>query len=200
MKPLSEACLRNQEPIAEVLAHWLSEARTVLEIGSGTGQHAVFIAEKMPQLEWYPSDLSECLPGIRSWIADADLPNVKAPLALDVCSDHWPTMVFDAIFTANTLHFVGWSVVDAMFKGVVSVLRPGGRFCVYGPFNKDTQFTSIGNQQLDEWLKRRDPSSGIKDIAEVMERAQSYGLIFEQKQQLPANNLLLLFRFMKQGA
>lgn len=196
MKPISEACLRNQEPIAEALTSLFAKVRTVFEIGSGTGQHAVFIAKKIPHLEWYPSDLSECLPGIRVWIAEADLPNVKAPIEVDVSSSHWPLeKQFDAVFTANTIHFVGWDVVKAMLAGVASILQPQGLFCVYGPFNKDGQFTSVGNQHLDSWLKSRDATSGIKDIEEVCLLAYDHGLVLEQTLQLPANNLLLVFRY-----
>ncbi|MES2207364.1 MAG: DUF938 domain-containing protein [Pseudomonadota bacterium] len=195
IKPISEACLRNQGPISEVLMPLFATMKTVFEIGSGTGQHAVFFAEKMPHLEWHPSDLAECLPGIRSWIAESNLQNVKAPIALDVNAKQWSNPhLFDAVFTANTMHFVGWSVVEHMLEGVASFLHPQGLFCVYGPFNKHHQFTSIGNRKLDQWLKGRDAESGIKDIEEVCQHAERYGLTIEKIHQLPANNLLLIFR------
>jgi len=195
IKPISEACLRNQVPIAEVLVPLFATVKTVFEIGSGTGQHAVFFAEKMPHLEWHPSDLAECLPGIGSWITESKLKNVKAPIALDVNGKQWSNShVFDAVFTANTIHFVGWSVVEHMLEGVASILSAQGIFCVYGPFNKNHQFTSIGNRKLDQWLKSRDAASGIKDIEEFCQHAEYYGLTIEKIYQLPANNLILIFR------
>ena len=192
-KPVAEACLRNQAPIAETLSHILTEPARVLEIGSGTGQHAVYISARLPHLTWQPSELAVNLPGIRAWMQDVRLPNVLEPLVLDMGGADWPTQVYDAVFTANTVHFVGWHLVDAMLDGVAGVLKPGGLFCVYGPFNYDRQYTSPGNQQLDLWLKSRDPESGIKDIAALCQHAQARGLQLRQDEVMPANNRLLVF-------
>ncbi len=194
-KPIAEACLRNQEPIAAALEQLLTQPARVLELGSGTGQHAVYVGRRLPHLTWQPTELPEALPGIRAWLADSGLTNVLAPLALDVRAREWPvTGPFDAVFTANTLHFVGWAVVEALFAGVEKVLRGGGIFCAYGPFNEDQQYTSEGNRQLDLWLQSRDPDSGIKDRQDIMDRAAEYGLIFEQDVAMPANNRILVFR------
>ncbi len=192
-KPVAPACLRNQEPIAQTLAGILTEPARVLEIGSGTGQHAVYIARALPHLIWQPTELEPALAGIRAWRADAGLENVLEPLVLDVSQDHWPREPYDAVFTANTVHFIGWRPVRCMFEGVARVLREGGRFCVYGPFNYDGQYTSEGNRELDAWLKSRDPVSGIKDIAEVTRLAASLGLVLQQDLAMPANNRLLVF-------
>ncbi len=194
-KPIAEACLRNQEPIAATLEQLLRQPAMVLELGSGTGQHAVYVARRLPYLTWQPTELSEALPGIRAWLADENLTNVLPPLALDVRAGEWPVAgPYDVVFTANTLHFVGWSVVAALFAGVEKVLRPGGLFCAYGPFNEDQRYTSEGNRQLDLWLKSRDPDSGIKDRQDVTARAAGHGLVFEQDMAMPANNRMLVFR------
>ena len=194
-KPVSEACLRNQEPIAEALARILTEPATVLEIGSGTGQHAVHIGRRLPHLLWQPSDLAECLPGIHAWLQEAGLANVLNPVVLDVRQQPWLLgHEFDAVFTANTIHFVGWRSVESLLRGTAGVLRAGGLFCVYGPFNYGGQYTSEGNRQLDLWLKGRDPDSGIKDIEEVRVRAEALGLLLQQDLAMPANNRLLVFQ------
>lgn len=193
-KPVAEACLRNQEPIARVLRELLTEPAQVLEIGSGTGQHAVYLARAMPWLHWQPSELPGQLDGIRAWRDDAGLPNLAEPVALDMSQWPWPVAgPFDAVFTANTVHFVGWPLVDALLAGTARVLRPGGQFCVYGPFNENGRFTSPGNEALDHWLKQRDPDSGIKDRQDVVERAAAVGLVFQQEFAMPANNRILVF-------
>ena len=194
-KPVAEACLRNQEPIAQALAQILTEPARVLEIGSGTGQHAVYIGRALPHLLWQPSELAEFLPGIHAWLRDAGLSNVLNPIVLDVRQRPWQLgQEFDAVFTANTVHFVGWRTVESLLAGTAEVLRENGLFCVYGPFNYDGQYTSEGNRNLDLWLKSRDPDSGIKDIEAVKQRAAALGLIFQQDIAMPANNRLLVFR------
>ncbi len=193
-KPVSQPCLRNQQPIYEALAQLFRASRSVLEIGSGTGQHAVYMAERMPNLRWQPSELEESLPGIQQWRADSGLGNVLEPVVLDVSWPDWPLVdSYDAVFTANTLHFVGWPVVHALLQGVACALSDGGRFCVYGPFNIDGQYTSEGNVELDQWLKSRDPQSGIKDLADIVEAGASVGLKYVDRRPMPANNMLLEF-------
>ncbi len=193
-KPVAEACLRNQTPIAETLASIFVNPMRILELGSGTGQHAVAIAEKLPHLSWQPTDLAACLPGINAWRSDAGLANVLEPIALDVRESDWPVAgSFDGIFTANTIHFISWSAVSCMLTGVSRLLGNRGIFCVYGPFNINGEYTSEGNLKLDHWLKSRDPESGIKDLQVVADHAADLGLVFEETVAMPANNLMLKF-------
>ncbi|AZZ91107.1 DUF938 domain-containing protein [Hahella sp. KA22] len=196
MKPVAEACLRNQAPIAEAVREPFAYVKTVLEIGAGTGQHAVYIAERMPHLQWLPTDLAEALPGICAWVEESGLDNLLPPKALDVTTGDWElSETFDAAYTSNTLHFVGWTPVEALFAGVAKRLRAGSPFCVYGPFNENGVFTSPGNQGLDEWVKTRDPDAGLKDLADIEALALRYGFKLKTLKRLPANNLLLVFCF-----
>lgn len=195
MKPLAEACLRNQQPITETLQEILGDAKkSVLEIGSGTGQHAVYIAERLPNVVWQPSDLQKSIKGIEAWRSDSCLKNVLPALCLDMSSEQWPLeQNYDVIFTANTVHFVCWSRVEAMLKNISKYLNAKSLFIVYGPFNRSHQFTSEGNSSLDVWLKERDPESGIKDMDDFIELARKYNLNFSKVFQMPANNLMLVF-------
>jgi cyclopropane fatty-acyl-phospholipid synthase-like methyltransferase len=194
-KPVAEACLRNQAPIAEALKDIFNRPGQVLEIGSGTGQHAVYIARELSHVMWQPTDVEGTLAGINAWRLEAGLSNVLTPVALDVLQPDWPVKgPYDGVFTANTIHFISWDAVRAMFAGVAGVLKQQGAFCIYGPFNRDGHYTSDGNRHLDAWLKSRDPASGIKDIHAVIECATEYDLLFSEEKQLPANNLLLRFQ------
>lgn len=193
-KPFSDACQRNQQPIADLLAAYLPGPARVLELGSGTGQHGVFFARSLPQLQWQPTDLTEALPGIELWRQEAGLGNLAAPLALDVNEDFWPVVEpYDAVFTANTIHFVPWRTVENLLRGAAEALRKGGLCLIYGPFNEGGAYTSAGNAQLDQWLKKRDPDSGIKDRAAIVELAAKFGLGHLRAHRLPANNELLSF-------
>ncbi len=176
--------------LREVLAHSVE----VLEIGSGTGQHAVFFARHLPHLQWQTSDLPEQHPGIHAWIAEAALPNVRAPLTLDVDAAVWPVREVDAIFCANTVHIVGWTQVERLFQGVGRILLPGGLLCLYGPFNYAGQFTSDSNAEFDVWLKRRDARSGIRDFEALDALAAAQRMQLEQDIAMPANNRILVWR------
>ncbi len=193
-KPIAESCLRNQQPIADVLTKLFADSRHVLEIGSGTGQHAVYCAERLPHLIWQPTELAENLEGIEAWIHDSGLANVRTPIELDAHKGDWSfSEIYDAAFTANTVHYVGWSIVDAMFRGLSQYLAEGAVLAIYGAFNRNGRYTSEGNQGLDQWLRQRDPDSGLKDIEEVRELAESHGLVFDEEIAMPANNLILVF-------
>jgi SAM-dependent methyltransferase len=194
MKPCSEACERNREPILAVLRAVLATARTVLEIGSGTGQHAVYFAQALPHLVWQTSDLPENHPGICLWIEESALPNVRLPLALDVDCDAWPMRPVDAVFTANTLHIMSWTCVGKLIDGAARVLVPGGTLCVYGPFNYEGQFTAPSNASFDAMLRLRDPRSGLRDFEAVCTLAGDSGLLLEADHSMPANNRMLVFR------
>lgn len=193
-KPHSPACERNREPILAVLREHFATRRQVLEIGSGTGQHAVFFAAAMPWLRWQASDRAEYLPGIRAWLDDARLPNTPAPLELDVLAA-WPALDVDAVFSANTLHIMGWDGVQALFEGVGKLLADSGdTLIVYGPFNYGGAYTSDSNRQFDAWLKARDPRSGIRDFEAVDALAEAAGLRLLADIEMPANNRCLVWR------
>lgn len=193
-KPFAPACERNRDPILAVLRPLLADARGVLEIGSGTGQHAVHFAAALPQLTWQTSERAEHLPGIRAWLDEAALPNTPPPLALDVAHGPWLAQRFDAVFTANTLHIMGWAQVQAFFAGLDGVLADGGVLAVYGPFNRGGAFTSDSNAQFDQWLKARDAASGIRNFEAVDALAREAGLRLEADHGMPANNRLVVWR------
>jgi len=191
--PFSEACERNKEPILAQLRTHFARATRVLEIGSGTGQHAIHFAAAMPQLTWQPSEIPGELDGISAWMAQRPLANMLAPIALEVRAD-WPGRSFDAIFSANTLHIMGWESVRACFRGIGCCLEPGGVLAIYGPFNYGGRFTSESNAAFDAWLRRRDPVSGIRDAEAVHALAAEAGLLPEADHAMPANNRLLVWR------
>ena len=193
-KPFSQACENNKRPILEVLQRRLGDVSSVLEIGSGTGQHAVFFAEQLPHLQWRTSDLVENHVAIRQWIDDAKLPNVLAPVALDVTEPHWPIGPVPAVFSANTAHIMAWPVVQAFLQGVGRVLAPGGLFLLYGPFNYEGGYTSESNARFDEWLAQRDPESAIRHFEDVERESRTAGLSLVEDVAMPANNRLLVWR------
>ncbi len=193
MKPFSESCVQNQHAIFEVLLKEFATVQHVLEIGSGTGQHAVFFARALPHLIWQTSDVAEYHPGIHAWIADEGPDNVRAPLNLNVETDDWPETTFDAVFSANTVHIMGWPEVVKMFSGIGQTLSNGGRFCLYGPFNTDGKFTAESNARFEQWLKSKNPKSGIRDQNELNRLAKKAGLARIATYEMPANNNILVW-------
>ncbi len=196
VKPWAEACERNRAPILEVLRGAFAGATQVLEIGSGTGQHAVFFAAALPHLVWQPSDRPEHLPGIAAWRDDAGLPNLRAPLALDVDAAEWPVAECDALFSSNTLHIMSWASVENFFRGAGRVLLPGGVLAVYGPFSYGGRHTAESNARFDAFLRERDSLSGVRDFDVVSALAQRHGLVLSDDHALPANNRVLTWRRM----
>jgi len=193
--PVSQACLRNQQPIADALSDIFPAHSVVLEIGSGTGQHAAHISQLMPEITWQPSELAERISTINAWRLRSGSPNFLPPLVLDVAQDLWPVKQVDAVFSANVVHYVSWPKVRSMMAGIGRVLRVGGVVCLYGPFNYDRQFTSEGNRQLDNWLKTDvDPEAGIKDVEQIILAARRERLRLIEDRAMPANNRLLVFR------
>ena len=192
-KPFSQACENNKAPILEVLTQHLREPATVLEIGSGTGQHAAWLPRFLPHLQWQPSDVAAHLPGIRQWLDEAALDNVRTPLALDVRAS-WPQQHYDALFSANTFHIMSASTTALCIRRGSDHLRPGGLFLVYGPFNYNGRFTSDSNARFNDWLKMRDPDSAIRDYEWVCEQMANAGLEALADHAMPANNRLLVFR------
>ncbi|MFN2308592.1 MAG: DUF938 domain-containing protein [Gammaproteobacteria bacterium] len=193
MRPFAESCEQNKRPLLDVLRAEFATRTRVLEIGSGTGQHAVFFAAALPHLEWQTSDLAEHHPGIRAWIDSAGLTNLQPPLALDVARDPWPSAAYDGVFSANTVHIMGWAEVEALFAGIGQVLLPGGCFCLYGPFNYAGQYTSASNAQFDRWLRARDPRSGVRDFEDLNRLAETAGLRLVNDHTMPANNRTLVW-------
>jgi len=193
-KPYSESCEQNREPILAVLREAFADRSRVLEIGSGTGQHAVYFAAELPHLRWQTADVRAHHPGIHAWLDEAALPNVLPPFELDVNQTHWQSGRYDAVFSANTLHIMGWPEVIRFFEGVGAVLEPGGVLVVYGPFNYNGQFTSDSNARFDAWLKARDPASGVRDFEAVDTLARAQGLILQRDIAMPANNRCLVWQ------
>ena len=193
-KPFAESCVQNRDPILAVLREWFADRSAVLEIGSGTGQHAVYFGAALPHLRWQTADVVPHHAGILAWLNEAALPNVLPPLALDVSQTEWRSGRYDAIFSANTLHIMGWPEVEHFFAGVGAVLEPGGVLVVYGPFNTNGAFTSESNARFDAWLKARDPASGVRDFEAVDALARAQDLILQQDIAMPANNRTLVWR------
>ena len=193
-KPFAESCVQNRDPILAVLAPLFADRQRVLEIGSGTGQHAVYFAAALPHLVWQTADVVAHHAGIRAWLDEAQLANALPPLALDVNDDAWHGGRYDAVFSANTLHIMSWPEVERFFAGVGVVLEAGGVLAVYGPFNYGGAYTSESNARFDAWLKARDPASGVRDFEAVDALARAHGLLLEQDVAMPANNRSLVWR------
>lgn len=193
MLPFSAACERNKDPILEVLAVRFAGRSQVLEIGSGTGQHAVHFARSLTHLLWHPTEQLTYLADLTERVRLEGSPNLRTPTLLDVRQAVWPLRSVDALFTANTLHIMSWPEVMALFHGIGGVLTPGGVLCIYGPFRYDGRYTSDSNQEFDRMLQERDPLSGLRDIRAVTALAGQYGLRLDEDNDLPANNRLLVF-------
>ena len=193
-KPFSESCEQNKQVILDVLKNEFSDIQHVLEIGSGTGQHAVFFAQYLNHLVWQCSDRHENLSGIKTWLDDADLANIPMVLELDVLADNWPDLKTDAVFSANAVHIMSWQAVEAMFRGIDQLLNEEGLLCLYGPFNYNDAYTSESNARFDEWLKARDSQSAIRDFEAVDQLAQNIGLCLINDHTMPANNRTLIWQ------
>jgi cyclopropane fatty-acyl-phospholipid synthase-like methyltransferase len=190
---VSEACERNKGPILEILAGAFTHTRRVLEIGSGTGQHATHFAAHLPHLIWQPSDTGDYLSGLRERIAAEGTPNLRPPIELDVRHQPWPVEPVDAVFSANTLHIMGWDAVKALFRGVGTVMTGPAVLCIYGPFRYGGRYTSASNAEFDRFLRARDPASGIRDFEEVNTLSSDQGLTLLADHPMPANNQLIIW-------
>jgi cyclopropane fatty-acyl-phospholipid synthase-like methyltransferase len=193
MLPFSEACERNKGPILEVLRAALADRTQVLEIGSGTGQHAVYFAAQLTHLIWHPTEQLAYLADLASRVKLEGTRNLRPPTVLDVRQSVWPLRSVDAIYSANTLHIMGWAEVEAMFRGVDAVLSPLGVVCIYGPFRYAGRYTSESNRDFDLMLKERDRLSGLRDLTELSALAGRHALRLRVDHDLPANNRLLEF-------
>ena len=194
MKQHSQSCDENRAPILDIIRGVFAGAHSILEIGSGTGQHAVYFAHQLPHLTWQTSDLPENHASIIAWRKEAGLENVRAPIYLDVTAATWPDGEYDGLFSANTAHIMSWEAVQCMFSGIGELLQTGAHCCLYGPFNYGGSFTSNSNEQFDAWLKDRDPASGIRDFEALAELATENGFELEADNEMPVNNRLLVWR------
>jgi len=193
-KPFSQACENNKHAILAVLNRYLRSPGKVLEIGSGTGQHATFFAENLPYLSWQTSDLRENHPGILAWMHDYPGENLLPPFELNVANDNWNLSGFGGVFTANTAHIMSWDEVVAMIKGVAASLDHEGYWIIYGPFNYAGQFTSDSNVRFNEWLKAQAPHRAIRDFEALCSQAKAAGLSLLEDCSMPANNRCLVFQ------
>ncbi len=191
MKPFSESCVQNQAEIYAVLESLLIENKHVLEIGSGTGQHAVYFAERLPHLIWQTSDQEQYHQGIKLWLNEAGLDNTRDPIKLDVSNDTWPEISIDAVFSANAVHIMAWDNVVDYFKYSAELLHKNGLFILYGPFNYGGKYTSQSNANFDDWLKARDPKSGIRDFEALDDMANKKNMMLKHDIEMPANNRIL---------
>lgn len=199
MKQFAPACERNKDAILAVLRDALPATGTVLEIGSGSGLHAAYFAQHLPQLVWQPSDRAESLASIAAWAAEAEAPNLRAPVELDLFAPQWPLSQADAIVCINTIHIVAWRAVENLFATAGRALVPGGVLYVYGPYRYVDEPLAASNIEFDRWLQARDPQSGIRDFAAVNALAAAAGLALVGDVPMPANNRSIWWRKPMQG-
>lgn len=194
MKQSSPSCERNKDPILAVLKEVLPRSGTVLEIGSGSGQHAAYFAARLPYLTWQPTDLPENFASIRAWAAEAGASNLHEPLELDLFSDRWPLTAADAVVCINTIHIVAWAAVGKLFAGGGKLLAPGGVLYAYGPYRYADRPLEPSNADFDKWLKARDRQSGVRDFEAVDALARQNGLALAGDRAMPANNHSIWWR------
>jgi len=188
MKQFSPSCERNKEPILAVLQELLPRSGLALEIGSGSGQHAVYFARALPQMQWQPSDVTENLASIHAWRNEAGLANLREPLMLDLFSDNWPVSQAQALVCINTIHIVSWKGVEKLFMGAGRVLTSGAVMYVYGPYRYSHRPLEPSNEEFDRWLKARDAQSGVRLFEDVNTLADKNGLSLAGDRAMPANN------------
>ena len=192
MKQYSPSCDQNKDPILAVIKPLLCNATSVLEIGSGTGQHCVYFAEALPHLVWQASDQAIYLKSVNAWIADAQLNNIPQALELNV-DVSWPSEQYDAVFSANTVHIMSWEMVINLFQGLGEILLKDGLFILYGPFNYNGEHTSASNANFDLWLAQQNPQSAIRDFEALNQLAKQAGLALIKDYEMPANNRILVW-------
>jgi len=192
-KPFAPSAEQNKDPILEVLLQWFDRPGTVLEVGSGTGQHVVHFARNLPHLTWQPSDVQAHFDGIEAWRAEAGLENIRPTRVLDALGP-WPEEIFDYVFTANTAHIMHWPAVLAMLGGVGRVLRAGGVFAMYGPFARSGRHTAASNAEFDRALRLSDPGMGVRDMDDLSREGMKQGLQIEDVIPMPADNFTLVWR------
>lgn len=194
MLNFSPASENNKHAILTHLTDILADTTELLEIGSGSGQHAIFFAERLPNLTWQTSELADAVAALKYNVKHYAPDNVLTPVLLDVCNHPWPILQTSAIYTANTLHIMPWISVVQLFRGVGEVLLQQGLLCIYGPFKYEGKFTTPSNADFDQWLKHGNPQSGIRDFEAVNRLAIDQGLSLLCDYPMPANNQLLIFK------
>ena len=193
MQKFSQACEQNKKPILDILKQVFKGSEHVLEIGSGTGQHATYFSKHLAHLTWQPSDLKENHSSIEAWMEEG-VTNLKKPIELDVSQHPWPNLSIDAIFAANVFHIMSWELVTHFYLGAGEIIEKNGLVLVYGPFSYAGKHTSKSNEDFDAYLKQRDPLSGVRDIVDLDNLAQSVGLELVEDFAMPANNRCLLWK------
>ncbi|MGB5314028.1 MAG: DUF938 domain-containing protein [Polyangiales bacterium] len=194
-KGFAPAAERNREPILEVLRRVLPASGTVLEIASGTGQHAVFFSERLPPLRWQPSDpAADALRSIRAWVSEEARENLLAPIDLDVRSKPWPVARADAMLCINMIHVSPWEASEALFEGAQRLLSADAPLVTYGPYRVHGEHTAPSNAAFDQSLRSRNPRWGVRDIDELSELATRTGFTLEESVLMPANNMTLVWR------
>lgn len=192
-KPFAAAAKQNRDDILQILKQAFKHSNSVLEIGSGTGQHAAYFSQHLPHLTWQASDIKSMLEGIQLWLDDAALPNLPKAIELDV-NGAWPTEKYDAAFASNIAHIMHWQDLEALFEGLSTTLSEDAIFCLYGPFNINGNYTSESNQRFDHWLKQRDAESGLRDKLQLDSLAIKNNLQPEKSWDMAANNKILSWR------
>ena len=192
MRKFSQACEQNKEPILNILKQVFKNNKKILEIGSGTGQHAAYFSRHLPHIIWQPSDLKEYHSSIESWMEE-DITNIEKPIELDISQHPWPSVFVDGIFVANVFHIISWEVITHFFLGVGEILNKNGVVLIYGPFSYAGKHTSQSNEDFDRYLKQRDPLSGVRDIVDLDNLAQSVGLKLIEDYPMPVNNRCLVW-------
>ena len=193
-KPFAPAAERNASAILGVLRTEFREAAAVFEIGAGTGQHAACFAAALPHLDWQPSDVAENIHGIRAWVEEAALPNLREPITVDVLASVEMPTKYDGVFTANTAHIMSVAAVRRMFALTADALRPGGIFLLYGPMRRGGNFNTASNATFHESLQRSDPEMGIRDLEDLDGLAAAGGMRRERVYAMPANNHVVVWR------
>jgi hypothetical protein len=189
------AAIRNREPIADVLAGWLPKSGLVLEVASGTGEHAVHFATRFASLRWQPSDVhQDALQSIAAWRAESALANILPPILLDVSAANWPIDRADALLSINMVHISPWRAALGLLDGAARILPRGASLILYGPWLSDDFETSPSNQDFDAQLKSIDPQWGLRRVEDFSIEAEARGFALEETRPMPANNLMLLFR------
>ena len=194
MEGFSQAADNNKTPILNTLSEWLSNDELVLEIGSGSGQHAIHIAKALQKIRWQPTEHPRALQSLINNISSFGSPNIKAPESLDLAAVEWPTESVDCVYSANVIHIIDETLGRRLIETAAKSLRAGGLFALYGPFKYQGDFTTTSNAEFDDWLKDRNTSSGIRDFEWVIRLAQDSGLTFMEDRSMPANNQFLAFR------
>lgn len=193
-KKFSPACDRNKDPILAILKPLLKDKSLIFEIGTGTGQHAIFFSKALSHLQWQTSDLIENHRNIKMWLEGAKLPNVLPPVIFDAGIDKIPTHYYDAVFTANTFHIMTWPQVCCCIEKVGQCLKAKGLFIIYGPFNFNGQYTSLSNEHFEKQLITQNPNMGIRNFEDIAQQCLGSQMLFIEKYPMPANNFILVFQ------